>query len=605
MRGLRWQLLAFIAALSLFVVVLLSRPQGETLVVPENPPTPFTSLPSATDAVVEEIIQQPTTAEDEVVVANNPSDDVVTYREALVGEVHRLNPLFANLNPAEADITSLIFEGLTRINEYGEPVPALAKSWSISTDGLEYVVTLREDVLWQDGIPFTASDVEYTMSILRSPEFPGDRALGDFWHTVETDVLSPTMVRFRLTQPLGSFLEALRVGILPFHALGGTNASALATHPFNLSPIGTGAYQLEALRSGADGLVRVVDLQVAPVYRQRPEGETGYELNRISFYLYDSFEGAVQALETGEVDGFAARNWQERPELLRVAGSGVVAVRNGIEPTVGMLVYNWTDEELTVFREQRIREALQTGLDRNFVERIMPNLAVRADSPLLPNSWAFTADLPWSPFSVDQARDLLATARIESATEESATPEAAPEGAATEESTLASTSLFEFAILTPDNPVLIDVAQQIADQWSLLNIEVTVDAVDLETYRTRLEAHDFEAVLVELTKEGSADPDVYTFWHQGQYPDGKNYGGADDRGISEILEKARRDPYGMNRIGDYRRFQEQFIDRAIAMPLYYPLFTYAINARVQGVQLGFIGAPQDRFLTLKDWTISR
>src|SRR5690606_13016599 len=170
-------------------------------------------------------------------------------------------------NTAESDITALIFEGLTRMNAYGEPEPNLAQSWVISSDGLEYIVTLRSDVLWQDGVPFTAADVDFTMSILRAPDFPGDPQLGTFWRTVEAEVLGDHLVRFRLTQPLGSFLDKLRIGILPAHALLGTSAAQLVGHPFNLSPIGTGPYQLEALRTNSGDRIAQIDLRAAPVYQ--------------------------------------------------------------------------------------------------------------------------------------------------------------------------------------------------------------------------------------------------------------------------------------------------------------------------------------------------
>src|SRR5262249_49265152 len=211
-------------------------------------------------------------------------------------------PLFADLNLVDRDITSLIFEGLTRTNQYGEPEPALAKNWVISSDGLEYVVRLRDDVLWQDGVRFTAIDVIYTISLLQSSDFPGDSALGAFWRTVEVQQLGDDLIRFRLTQPLGSFLDELRIGILPEHALRGTTAAQLATHPFNLSPIGTGPYQLEALRSTGGSGVGIVDLRVAPVYRGRPEGQSGYAVERMSFYLFGSFDDALNALKSGSVD---------------------------------------------------------------------------------------------------------------------------------------------------------------------------------------------------------------------------------------------------------------------------------------------------------------
>ena len=54
----------------------------------------------------------------------------------------------------------------------------------------------------------------------------------------------------------------------------------------------------------------------------------------------------------------------------------------------------------------------------------------------------------------------------------------------------------------------------------------------------------------------------------------------------------------------YQRFQHYFVDRAMAIPMYYPLFTYATDAKVEGVQLGFIGSPEDRFRNIRDWTVS-
>ena len=221
LRGNRWQFLALIAAALVFVGVLLGRPAPSPAPIQTPAPQPSVSpTPSPTSAPGETPAPTPAPV---LQIVQETTDGVPTYREALIGRLQRLNPLFASLNPVDADISSLIFEGLTTINVYGEPVPALAKSWLISSDGLEYVFTLRDDVLWHDGIRFTAADVAFTMSLLRSPDFPGERALRDFWRTVETQQLSDTMLRFRLTQPLGSFPDALRIGILPEHAVSYTH----------------------------------------------------------------------------------------------------------------------------------------------------------------------------------------------------------------------------------------------------------------------------------------------------------------------------------------------------------------------------------------------
>lgn len=590
-RGFRWQLAALLLAAGLFVISLLLRENQQIETPPD--PTPETSV------ATQEIIDIPATSTP--APTSDAPAEIATYREALVGEVRRLNPVLAGSNPVDEDITSLIFEGLTRTNGYGEPVPALAERWIISSDGLEYIVFLRQDILWQDGIPFTAEDVLYTMSILRDPEFPGTADLGAFWRTVETEKLGDFIVRFRLTQPLGTFLDKLRIGILPEHALRGTRAAQIDDHPFNVTPIGTGPYQLEAF-GGTDTIERV-DLRVAPVYRQRQEGrENAFAIERLSFHLFDTFDDALVALQNGEVDGLAGRDAEQRKQLFLTANNGDMDMHNQIENTLGVLIFNW--ENSPYFREVRVRSALASGLNRNsLVERALPNLAVLANSPLMPGSWAYLPDLDWADYNPDAARQLLAQAleRIDRGEEAEAetTDETLPE--ATEDA--APTTYFAFSILTPDNPALVGLAQEIATQWSQLNLSVTVNAVEVSTYQARLESGDFDVALVEYALGDSADPDVYNFWHQGQYPNGANYGGADDRRISELLERARRDPYGINRVAEYREFQRAFAERVIALPMYYPLFTYVTAARVDGVQLGFIGSPSDRFRNIGEWSV--
>lgn len=584
LRGFRWQLVAFAAAALMFIAALSSRTQTEPPV--SNPAT--TPQPTVSAA--------PTfTPNPGILIQPEISDAALTtFREGLVGAVYRLNPLLANA--AEADITALIYEGLTATNSYGEPVPLLARSWVISSDGLEYIITLRDDVLWQDGVPFTAADVAFTMSLLRAPDFPGDARLGTFWRTVETDILGDYLIRFRLTQPLGSFLDKLRVGILPQHALAGTTAAQLAGHPFSLSPIGTGPYQLEALRTDNGGRIRQIDLRAAPVYQVR---SANHLIDRLSFKIYPVFDEALTAVRNAEIDGLAARSHREREPLLAAANLSRYDTHTALEAALGVLIFNWQRDETRFFREQRVRLALETGMDRtSTIERRLINRAVRADSPLWPGSWAYASDLRWPPHDLNTARFLLETANLHIPQPENAE---SSEAEATQEPT-SSPYLFSFSILVPDDPALVGTLQEFAAQWSQLNVNVTIEPENLQTYQRRLDTGDFDAALVEMSLGDSADPDVYAFWHQGQYPDGLNYGGMDDSGISELLERARRDPSGINRDMLYDTFQREFVERAIAIPMYYPLFTYVTASDVQGVQLGFIGSPSDRFRTILNWS---
>jgi len=608
-RGLRLPFAALVLASALLIAALLTRSdEGRAVpatVTPEPSPQPtpvsldVTPAPAPTEAT-----------------ATAPGNVLV---EALVGRISRLNPLLATYNPVDRDITALIFEGLAATNEYGEIVPDLAESWTVSPDGLEYFVTLRQDVLWHDGLPFTAEDVVFTFRLLGDPLFPGAEELRVFWRTVEVDALTETIVRFRLTQPLASFPDQLRMGIVPAHVLEGTPVQDLARHPFNLSPIGTGPYQFEAL-TASGGQIDGVQLRVAPVYRQRPEGGTGYQLDRLVFRTYDTVEAALTAFRAGEVHSIGTIP----PEALDVARQTPgLSLYTTIAPRVGVLIYNWERSAVRFVRNPRVRLALAHAIDRAaLVARHLSGRAMLADSPLLPTSWAYVPGSPWPAYDLTQAQALLQTASFlfeqpaptpePTATVTPAEGEPPPEGEATLTAEATATPeatpeaeeeplRLSLTILTYDDPALLALARDIATAWGQLGFRVSAEGVPAAELRARLEAGDFDVALVEFSFEPNADPDPFVFWHQGQYQVGQNYGGMDDRRISEELEAARRDPYGINRLEHYRRFQQLFAERAPALVLYYPLIGYAADARLQGVQLGFLGDPSDRFRTLQDW----
>ncbi|GAB1421768.1 peptide ABC transporter substrate-binding protein [Anaerolineales bacterium] len=522
-----------------------------------------------------------------------------TYTESLAGTLDRINPVFAHLNPVNRDISSLIFEGLTQINEFGEAVPDLAKEWSISSDGLEYVFVLRDDIKWQDGIPFNADDVVYTMSILADDGFPGAQELHKFWKSIEVQKVSDYVVRFRLVQSLGSFLHNLSIGLLPYHALNGTTAAELPHHLFNLSPIGTGPYQLEALHGSDGSASNQVDLRLAPTYRERPEGQSGYQIERIHFRIYPDFTTAIDAYEKNEVDGIAS---DDRMSRIRLLNQPQTNIHTTIAPSVGILIYNWDEGEKRFFKDLRVREALSIGLNpSSAIQAHLLNLAVPAVSPFLPGSWAYNDALPSPIYDPSRARTLLNGAFIVTGKEPD--PEAT-EDPEQEEAPESSGPIYQFKILVPvESPALVAIAQEIATQWSNLNLDVQVDAVAEAVYRQRIEDGDFDTTILELAL--SADPDVYRYWHPGQYPDGENYGAVTDDKLASIIERARQDTNGLNRQELYFEFQKIFMSRGIARPLYYPLYTYAQRPYLQNVQLGFISSPADRFRNLQDWTMEK
>jgi len=101
--------------------------------------------------------------------------------------------------------------------------PELAKSWTVSEDGLTVTLRLREGINWSDGTPFTADDVVFTYNdlILNDDVSAPDRdslLLPDGTYPV-IEQLDASTVRVTLSVAFRPVLDALRARIVPEHVL--------------------------------------------------------------------------------------------------------------------------------------------------------------------------------------------------------------------------------------------------------------------------------------------------------------------------------------------------------------------------------------------------
>ncbi|MCY3779944.1 MAG: ABC transporter substrate-binding protein [Chloroflexi bacterium] len=577
LRGFRWQLVAFLLALALFFAAglfRLSRQSGP------QPAPEATASPTVTATPA----NAPTTV---VAQASDtpPQSGRNRYREGIVGSIQRLNPLFAHLNPADRDITSLIFEGLFDFNEYGETVPRLAAELVVSSDRLDYVVRLRNDIHWQNGIPFNADDVIYTASLMSDPHYAEISPAGAFWQSVETQKLSQDLIRFRLAQPYSSFPNLLTFGILPEHALRGTTIDHLAHHPFNLAPIGTGAYQLVDL-GAADGQgITAVNLALAPTYRQRQEAQTGYLLHELRFNFYADSAAALDAYRSGETDGLAEITPPAALDSLPQSRH-----YRQVDSTLGILIFNWRNAP---FEERRLRRALSLSLDvPQLVQTHFATSATYADSPYVPGSSAYKPDFFWQTYDLASAQELLNEAKPS----ESETNDAAADK---DDSTIEPVQ--PYSLVIEDSASLRAMANEIVSQWQLLGLDFLVEPLDPASLRNRLETGRFDTAII--TQRIGADPDLFRFWHPAE-SGGGNYGAAADNQLAEIIENARGEIFPTRRALLFQEFQELFAEQAIAIPLYYPIYTFVVRDSIEGIQLGYMVSPADRFRGIQDWRYS-
>ena len=143
------------------------------------------------------------------------------------------NPQVPN-NLSTGMVLSRLLSGLVNFDPKTELfVPALAKSWTVSEDGLSYTFHLRKGLLWSDGQPFTAEDIIFTFDCILSeivdettgkkrPRYPS-RYYQQFHINempIQYTLIDAHTVRFDVPKTYAPFLYEIGVAILPKHILG-------------------------------------------------------------------------------------------------------------------------------------------------------------------------------------------------------------------------------------------------------------------------------------------------------------------------------------------------------------------------------------------------
>lgn len=506
-----------------------------------------------------------------------------TYVESVGGYPQSLNPLLSYYSDADSDVVSLVFSGLTRLNMNGDIEPDLASGWSVDERGITYTFRLNRNVIWHDGFPFSAEDVVFTTELLQDPDYPGPPDIGALWRAVRVIEVDENTVQFVLQEPYAPFLDYTTIGILPQHRLEGISAADLSWLDFNREPVGTGPFRLTDVELG-EGHITAVTLRRFPRYY----GRTAY-LESVVLRFYATPRAAFEAYQDGIVEGIA----RIPSELLDDAfAEENLALFSAPTSEMAMIYFNELITDTLPFADTRVRQALTYGLDRQrLVDEVLTGQAVLPDTPLLPGTWAYTTeDVPLYEFSRERAWELLAEAgwRRDTITDTLQNDDG---------ETLA------FSLVVANGAEDLAVADGIAEQWRRLGVSVTVEAVPALALSGVLESRVYDAALARLIIPG--DPDPYPFWHETQAlpGQGQNYAGFKHRRISEIVEQARTTVRRDERVALYKEFQQLFMQEVPALPLYVPVYTYALDARVHGAQLGPIMTSGDRFLTVMDWFV--
>ncbi len=139
-----------------------------------------------------------------------------------------LNPIL-NTTAPDNGLQNLVLETLvgklTDENSVAVITPAVARDWKISNDGTIYTFYIREDAVWNDGVPVTAHDFVYTFRKMATPEVGSTNAWlfdgiilnyadalydeGKKPEDIGVRAIGDKIVEFKLIKPCAYFLQLL------------------------------------------------------------------------------------------------------------------------------------------------------------------------------------------------------------------------------------------------------------------------------------------------------------------------------------------------------------------------------------------------------------
>jgi peptide/nickel transport system substrate-binding protein len=365
----------------------------------------------------------------------------------------------------------IIYQGLIEVTLDYKIIPLLAKSWTISPDGLTYTFDLIS-ARWQDGQAFTGDDVKYSLLDVDAKYSAIFAPAGRVIDTIDTP--APDQVVIKLKQPFGPFLLSLGCiqggAILPAHLFRGTD---ILRNPATTDrPVGTGAFKVTEWQHGDH-----IRLERNPDYAAPGKPY----LDEIIGKVIPQSTSRTQALQSGEVDLIYSPPGSDLAAIR--ADPKLKLVTADTPPLSSILFFNTVRKP---FGDKRVRQALFMATDRDYI------LKTAFQGVGSVGRMPFTTDIPWAantdidyrtmyPFDPKRANTLL----------DEAGAIRGPDG---------KRFAAHIAVFATQYPEFQQVALAMKSMWQAVGVDLVIDALEDQTYLKRIYLdRDFDLSLVTYT----------------------------------------------------------------------------------------------------------
>lgn len=385
-------------------------------------------------------------------------NDVFRYNES--ANIQTLDPAFAR-NMAIIWPCTQLFNGLVQLDDSLHVAPDIAKSWNISSDGLQYEFILRNDVYFHKHKNFgkdstrlvTAYDFEYSFNRVLSEDLasPGTWV---FQHVNSYKAVNDSVFKIDLKNPFPAFLSLLS---MKYASVVPKEITEDKSIDFRSNPIGTGPFQFKIWEEN----VKLV-LRKNPNYHEKDSsGKRLPYLESIAItFLPDKQSGFMQFIQ-GKIDMISGLDPSYKDELLQPNGKLQEKYQNKIKMLTGpylnteYLGFNMNDPLMS---DIRIRQALNHGFDRTKLVAYLRNgMGDGKVNGMIPNGLPGFQPAKDPLYNPTKAKELINQVK--------------------------KNRKLPIEITLSTNNTYLDIAEYLQREWERLGIKVKIDVMPPSTLR--------------------------------------------------------------------------------------------------------------------------
>jgi len=368
-------------------------------------------------------------------------------------------------------------------------VPALAESWDISPDGLQYTFHLRHGVKFHTTAnfkptrDFDADDVVFSFDRALNPDntfnkaypvaYPYFTDMGLNKNIAKVEKLDDYTVRMTLNAINAPLLQDLA---MPFASIQSAEYAAQllkAGHAsdINLQPVGTGPFIFRSYVKDA-----TIRYDGNPDYWQ----PGAVKISKLIFSITPDASVRLQKLKQNECQ---VMSYPKPADIDAVKADSNLQLPSQVGFNEGYVAYNTTHKPLD---KVEVRQALDMAINKAaIIQSVYQGAGQAAVNPMPPTQWGYDKELKGAPYDPVKAKALLAKAGFPNGFE---------------------ITLWAMPVQRPYNPNARLMAEMIQSDWAKIGVKANITTYEWGEYIKRGHAGDHDAMLIGWTGD-NGDPD--------------------------------------------------------------------------------------------------